>query len=74
MSYQTEEKNQAEWSAFFDKALMPLPQDHELAQLFTNKIKEWEDKEERPLSASRMPSKDRGCAVWGRGYPEGWSI
>jgi hypothetical protein len=45
----------------FDKALMPLPQDQELAQFFTNKSKEeWEDKEEGPLSTSRMPSKDCG--------------
>ncbi len=53
MSYQSEkEKYQAEGSAFFDKALMPLPQAQELAQFFTNKAKEWEDKEERPLRAS----------------------
>ena len=56
MSYQSEkEKNKAEGSAFFDRALIPLPQDQELAQLFTNKIKEWEDKEERHLRAPRMP-------------------
>ncbi len=31
---------------------MPLPQGQELAQFFTNKSKEWEDKEELPLRAS----------------------
>ena len=31
---------------------MPLLKDQELAQFFTNKTKEWEDKEERPLRAS----------------------
>jgi len=34
---------------------MPLLQDQELAQFFTNKTKEWEDKEEHPLRAPRMP-------------------
>jgi hypothetical protein len=43
---------------------MPLLQDQELAQFFTNKSKEWEDKVERPLRAARMPSKDRGKAVF----------
>jgi hypothetical protein len=43
---------------------MPLLQDQELAQFFTNKTKEWEDKEERPLRAPRMPPKDRGKAVF----------
>ncbi len=43
---------------------MPLLKDQELAQFFTNKSKEWEDKEERPLRASRMPPKDRGKAVF----------
>jgi uncharacterized protein YcaQ len=47
---------------------MPLPQDQELAQLFTNKIKKWEDKEEGPLRASRMPSKGRGSGGWGLGH------
>jgi hypothetical protein len=31
---------------------MPLLQDQELAQFFTKKTEEWEDKEERPLRAS----------------------
>ena len=43
---------------------MPLLQDQELSRFFTNKTKEWEDKEERPLRAPRTPLKDRGKAVF----------
>jgi hypothetical protein len=52
---------------------MPLLQDQELAQFFTNKTKEWKDKEERPLRAPRMPPKDRGKAVF-QSYRETHSI
>jgi hypothetical protein len=52
---------------------MPVLKDQELAQFFTNKSKEWQDKEERPLRGVRMPSKDRGKAVF-QSYRETRSI